>query len=161
MTPSPGSGCNCRQNSWFHFAAFVILFNLIFNMTCSERVAFWPSVHIPRVGVCGQDNCYHAAAFRYSRSIDMQHNHVLKKLIFDLLSPSPGSVVSASKIFATMCCIRDSLKFDMQHDHVLKSWILTYWPNPKGPWGVCGQNICYHAAAFVILFNLICTWPFS
>ena len=22
--------------------------------------------------------------------------------------------------------------------------------------GVCGQNICYHAAAFVILFNLIC-----
>ena len=22
--------------------------------------------------------------------------------------------------------------------------------------GVCGQNICYHIAAFVILFNLIC-----
>ena len=22
--------------------------------------------------------------------------------------------------------------------------------------GVCGQNICYHVAAFVILFNLIC-----
>ena len=25
-----------------------------------------------------------------------------------------------------------------------------------GGWGVCGQNICYYVAAFVIPFNLIC-----
>ena len=32
----------------------------------------------------------------------MQHDHVLKKLNFDLLTPSPGSRVSGGKIFATM-----------------------------------------------------------
>ena len=40
-----------------------------------------------------------------------------------------------------------------------KSLILTFWPHPLGSWGrgrVCGQNICYHVAAFVIPFNLIC-----
>ena len=47
----------------------------------------------------------------------MQHDHVLKKLNFDLLTPTPGS----------------------------GGWV-----------GVCEQNICYHAAAFVIPFNLIC-----
>ena len=26
----------------------------------------------------------------------------------------------------------------------------------RGWGGVCGQNICYHGAAFLILFNLIC-----
>ena len=34
-----------------------------------------------------------------------------------------------------------------------KIWILTYWPQGRV---VCGQNICYDVAAFVILFNLIC-----
>ena len=24
-----------------------------------------------------------------------------------------------------------------------------------GGWGFCGQNICYHVAAFVILFNFV------
>ena len=32
------------------------------------------------MGVCGQNSCYHVAAF------DMQHDHVLKKLNFDLLT---------------------------------------------------------------------------
>ena len=26
-----------------------------------------------------------------------------------------------------------------------------------GGGGVCGQNICYHVAAYVILFNLLCS----
>ena len=46
----------------------------------------------------------------------MQHEHVLKKLNFDLLTPPLGSGIGG---------------------------------------GLCGQNICYHVAAFVILFNLI------
>ena len=33
---------------------------------------------------------------------------------------------------------------------------LTFWPHPLGQGCVCGQNICYHAAASVISFNLIC-----
>ena len=38
----------------------------------------------------------------------------------------------------------------MQHDIVL-----TFWLEVSGG-GVCWQNICYHVAAFVIPFNLIC-----
>ena len=35
---------------------------------------------------------YHVAAFRYSLLFHMQHDHVLKKLKFDLLTPSPKNV---------------------------------------------------------------------
>ena len=42
----------------------------------------------------------------HSLYFDMQHDHVLKKLNFDLLTPHPGLGViwvgSACKIFATM-----------------------------------------------------------
>ena len=40
----------------------------------------------------------------------------------------------------------------MIHDHVLKSWILT----PRVRLGGCLPSICYHDAAFMIPFNLIC-----
>ena len=52
----------------------------------------------------------------------MQHDHVLKKLNFDLLTTSLGSGVGGlrAKYLLPCCCIRDSLYFDMQHDHVLK-----------------------------------------
>ena len=33
---------------------------------------------------------------------------------------------------------------------------LTFWPNPLGRGCVCGQNICYHFAASVVSFNMIC-----
>ena len=70
----------------------------------------------------------------------MQHGHVLKKLNFDLLTQTPRVVEgeSASK----------KLNFDL------------LIPTPgSGGWvlglvGVCGQNICCHAAAF--LSPLIC-----
>ena len=49
----------------------------------------------------------------------------------------------------------------MQHDHVLKKLnfdLLTSSQGRGGGYGrgICGQNICYHVAALVILFNLIC-----
>ena len=44
------------------------------------------------VGVWRQNICFHTAAFRDSLQLDMQHDHVLKKLKFDILTPSPGSV---------------------------------------------------------------------
>ena len=37
-----------------------------------------------------------------------------------------------------------------------KRYSLTFWPHPLGQWCVCGQNICYHVAASVVSFNLIC-----
>ena len=44
----------------------------------------------PGDGVCGQNICYHSAALSDSLSVDMQHNHVLKKFNFDLLTPLLG-----------------------------------------------------------------------
>ena len=44
------------------------------------------------MGVCRQNSCYHVAAFRDSILLDMQHDHVLKKLNFDLLTWSGASV---------------------------------------------------------------------
>ena len=37
-----------------------------------------------------------------------------------------------------------------------KKYSLTFWPHPLGRGCVCGQNICYHVAASVVSFNLIC-----
>ena len=56
-------------------------------------------------GVCGQNICFHAAVFCDSLKLDMQHDHVLKNLMFDLLTPSPWLGVdqgSAGKLFASM-----------------------------------------------------------
>ena len=46
--------------------------------------------------------CYDAAAFGDSLLFDMLHDHVLKKLKLDLLTPSPGAGGSVGKIFATL-----------------------------------------------------------
>ena len=37
-----------------------------------------------------------------------------------------------------------------------KRYSLTFWPLPLGRGFVCGQNICYHVAAIVVSFYLIC-----
>ena len=80
---------------------------------------------------CGQNICYLVAILCDSNKYDMQHDHVLKKLYFDQLTPFPGLGGSwdwglQTKYLVPCSCNRDSLKFDMQHDHHLKRWILTY-----------------------------------
>ena len=52
----------------------------------------------------------------------MQQEHVLKKLTFDLLTPSPGSGDGCLRAkYLLLCCyICHSLSFDMQHDNILK-----------------------------------------
>ena len=53
----------------------------------------------------------------------MQHDNVLKKLNFDLLTTSPGSGGVwglRAKYLLPCCCFRDSLNCDMQGNHVLK-----------------------------------------
>ena len=47
----------------------------------TTRVSGW--------GVCGQNICYHVAAFRDYNIFNIQHDHVLKKLNFDFLTPIP------------------------------------------------------------------------
>ena len=56
-------------------------------------------------GVCGQNICYHVAAFVILFNFDMQHDHVLKKLTFDLLTPSPGSGRGGRHLRANVCYI--------------------------------------------------------
>ena len=58
------------------------------------------------------------------------------------------------------CCIRDSLSFGgMQHDRVLEKLHFDLLTPSPGSGEVRGmhQNINYHVAEFVILFNLICS----
>ena len=88
----------------------------------------------------------------------MQHDHVMIKLNFDLLTPRVVCVrgVCWQNVCYHVASFRDSIfKFDMQHLQVLKKLnfdLLT----PSPGIGVGGQNIRYHVAAFVIPFNLIC-----
>ena len=94
----------------------------------------------------------------------MQHDYVLKKLIFDLLTPSLGTVgviewESAGEIFAAKL-----LHFVVPFKSICnmtmfwKSWILTYWPHPRG--GGLGEGVCLAKKMLpcinAILFNLIC-----
>ena len=64
--------------------------------------------------------------------------------------------VSVGKIFATMLLPASSALI------WYATWLLSekyiVWPFDPTPWveGVCGQNICYHVAAVVVIFNLIC-----
>ena len=57
----------CAKTICYHVGAFLILFNLICNMTIFLTSEFWPTDPIHRVGgvggVCGQNICYHVAAF--------------------------------------------------------------------------------------------------
>ena len=66
--------------------------------------------------------------------------------------PTSNEGVSVGKIFATMLLPASS---DMQHDYSEKDMV---WPLNQhlGQGCVCGQNICYHVAASVVSFNLIC-----
>ena len=78
------------KNICYTVAAFVIPFNLVCNMTM-----FWKKIILtfrrrPQGrggGVCRQTICYHFATFRDSNKFDMQHDHVLKKMNFDLMVP--------------------------------------------------------------------------
>ena len=58
-----------------------------------------------------------------------------------------------AKYLLPRCCIGDSLC--MQHGHVLKNlYFNLLTPKAREGGGVCGGNICYHVAAFVIPFKL-------
>ena len=63
-----------------------------------------------------------------------------------------------AKYLLPCCCFRDSLNCDLQGNHVLKKSSFDPRVEGVGVGGevVYGQNMCYHVAAFVILFNLIC-----
>ena len=67
--------------------------------------------------------CYHVAALAIP--FDMQHDNVLKKFNFNLLTPRALGGLWG-KYLLPFGCICDSIEVDMQHDHVLKKLILTF-----------------------------------
>ena len=103
---------------------------LHFVIPCSEKVAFSPKDPFLRgegwgMGVCRHNVCYHVAAYVILFKFDMQHDHVLKKLNFNILpQSSTGSLedrlVCWQKSWYHGAAFHDSIQFDMQHDHVLK-----------------------------------------
>ena len=67
----------------------------------------------------------------------MQHNHVMKKLNFDLLIHPQGLRGGGlrAKYLQQCCCILDSPQFAMQHDHVLKKLNFDLLaPSPGSGW---------------------------
>ena len=85
----------------------------------------------------------------------MQYDHVPEKMNIDPLRGGGGGGGLRAKYLLPCCCIGDSL--GMQHGHVLKNLYFNLLTPKAREWGgVCGGNICYHVAAFVIPFNLIC-----
>ena len=93
--------------------------------------------------------------------MNMQHDHVLEKLNFDLLTPSPGSGGGGRGLrtkYLLPCCF--ILWFSLNWYAIWPcSEKVEFWPISPLPRveAVCGQSICYLAAAFVIFFNLICS----
>ena len=94
----------------------------------------------------------------------MQHDLVLKKLNFELLTAHTVSgrvgvlVGSEGKIFATMLL---HMWFHLiwyvrrQRSEKVEFWHFDT-PRVRQGEGVCGQNMYYHIAAFVIPFFMIC-----
>ena len=170
--PDPLGSLGLRWNIGYHVATFVIPFNLICN-----KIMFWKKLNFEFLtlspgsgdgGLVGSAGKIFATMLLHSWFLLIWYtlDHVLKKVTFDLLTRSPRVVGSALKYWLPCRHIRDSLQFDMQQEHVLKK--VEFWisdPIPRVGWwkfgGVSRQNICYHDAAFVIPFNLICTWPCS
>ena len=80
----------------YHVAAFVIQFDMQhYNVLKKFNLNLLTPRALGKGGVCGGNICYHVVAF-----VNMQHDHVLKKLI---LTPPPGGGRrgTAGKIYAT------------------------------------------------------------
>ena len=80
----------------------------------------------------------------------MQHDHVLNKLTFYLLTASPGSGL-LPKYLLPCSTFHDSNKFDMQHDHVLRKINFGLWTLSQGKGG--GMCRCAHKIIATMLLH--------
>ena len=71
LTPRVKGGL--PPNIWYHVAAFMIIFNLICNITVFEKRLNYDllTLWLWWVGACGQNICRHDAAFHDSLEFDM------------------------------------------------------------------------------------------
>ena len=88
---------------------------------------------------------------------DMQHEHEKSWILTFDPTTKVGGWGSAGKIFATRLRNPWFYLIWCATWQCSEKWTLTFWSHPQGQVGsVCGQNVCYHVAAFVIPFNLNC-----
>ena len=108
LTPLPGSGEGRSADKIFATMLLHSLYPLIWYATwpCSEKVEFWPfdpqgrgGVAMWGGGVLRTKNLLPCCCICETLYYDMQHDHVLKKFIFDPQGRGRGS---PSKIFATV-----------------------------------------------------------
>ena len=90
--------------------------------------------------------------YLFKNICDLEHIVIIRYIY---LMDAPSMQV---KYLLPCCCICYSLSFDTLHDHVLKklNFDLSNPPLGQEEGDGCGQNICYHVAAFLIPFNLTC-----
>ena len=137
----------------YHVDAFVIPLNLICNMTMFRRNLNFDLLN-PTPGCCICD----------SLKFDMQHDHALKELNYDLLIPP--HMVGAGSGVGVICVLNfyyhvSALGIPLN----LICSITIFWKKmnfdlltpPQGRRdGVCRQNMFYYVAAFVIPLLLPC-----
>ena len=142
------------QNNCYRVAAFMIPFNLICNMTTFWKtwiLTYWPQPHGQGGGEMGRGlrakYLLPCCCISDSLKFDMQHDRVLKKLNFDLLTPplSPPrgwdtglrSVITFDMfhIYCTSVCMWNFSKKYWQLTELLQNFNI--WPliPPKGSGG--------------------------
>ena len=109
-----------------------------------------PHTRVLQVGGLRAKYLLPCCCIHVSLQFDMQHDHVLA---FDILTgpPALGEGGDLRANYLLPCCCN--------------SWFHSISPIDPIPRVLgerfCEQNICCHVAAFVILFNLICTMTIS
>ena len=139
----------------------IIPFNLICNMPLSWKswiLIFWPLG--AGGGACEQNICYLGATFCDSNKLDRQHDHVLKKLNFDLLTQRSSGWAK----YLLPCCYISSflLIWYATWPCIGKSSILTVWL-----YGQVGRSsgdkifatiLLYFVIPFNLIFNMTMFW---
>ena len=124
-----GERRGCRQNIWYHVAAFFFLFNLICNMTMVWKRWNWPFDPNLRgrgvgswVGVWEQNICHHATAFVIPFNLICNMTLFWKSWILTFWPPPPkstsgwdtglGSKIALDMfhIYCTSVCMRNFSK---------------------------------------------------
>ena len=90
-------------------------------------------------------------------SFDVQHDHVPKKMNFDLLRGEGCCRQNICYHVATFM-----FPFNVICNMIMfrKSWILTFWPHPLSPSRGSGTGLRSNSRLILIYCNSVCMWNF-
>ena len=96
---------------------------------------------------------------RYELLRTLRMRYVYLRIVMECTDRCGWALRNISRVRKCVCDW--GIKFDMQRHHVLKKLNFDHLIPPPRSEGVRRQNICYHVAAFVIPFNLVCNMTMS